>query len=141
MRDDTKNGCVTDGLSVENIGKPQVAFLFAVLLFMCIFLSWTKKQEVAVVILYKRFQPFSGPRYTKRIDILLVGLYKRVGKSVISVIPSVKRPKGLVEEFMAVKKPRTFPSFVIFSYFEHSQEQQKKKRTAPENLEVFFSWR
>ena len=34
----------------------QIAFLFAVLLFMSIFLSWIKQQDLAVVILYKKFQ-------------------------------------------------------------------------------------
>ena len=42
-----------DGLSVGNIGKLQVALLFAVLLLMSIFLSWIKQQDLAVVILYK----------------------------------------------------------------------------------------
>ena len=42
-----------EGLSVRNIGKPQVAFLFAVLLLMSTFLSWIKQQDLAVVILYK----------------------------------------------------------------------------------------
>ena len=40
----------------RNIGKSQVAFLFAVLLFMSIFLSWIKQQDLAVVILYKMFK-------------------------------------------------------------------------------------
>ena len=44
-----------DGLSVRIIGKPQVSFLLAVLLFMSIFLSWIKQQDLAVVILYKSF--------------------------------------------------------------------------------------
>ena len=44
-----------DGLSVRIIGKPQVSFLFAVLLFMSIFLSWIKQQDLAVAILYKSF--------------------------------------------------------------------------------------
>ena len=44
-------------LSVRNNEKPQtVAFLFAVLLFMSIFLSWIKQQDLAVVIWYKKFQ-------------------------------------------------------------------------------------
>ena len=34
--------------------KPQVAFVFAVLLFMSIFLSWMKQQDLAVVILYTK---------------------------------------------------------------------------------------
>ena len=33
---------------------PQVAFLFAVLLFMSIFLSWIKQQDLAVIILFKK---------------------------------------------------------------------------------------
>ena len=41
-----------DGLSVGNIGKPQVAFLFDVLILTFIFLSWIKQQDLAVVILY-----------------------------------------------------------------------------------------
>ena len=52
----------------RNIGKPQVAFLFAVLLFMSIFLSWVKQQDLAVVILYKVFQnyvPSLGQTRTK----------------------------------------------------------------------------
>ena len=44
------------GLSVQNIGKPQVAFLFAVFfLLLSMFLSWIKQQDLAVVILYKTF--------------------------------------------------------------------------------------
>ena len=43
------------------IRKPQVAFLFAVLLFMCICLSWIKQQDLAVVVL-QMFQPvYSRP--------------------------------------------------------------------------------
>ena len=42
-----------DGLSVRNIGKLQVAFLFAVLLLMSTFLSWIKQQNLVVLILYK----------------------------------------------------------------------------------------
>ena len=44
-----------DGSSVRKIGKTEVAFLFAVLSFMSIFLSWIKQQDLAVVILYKKF--------------------------------------------------------------------------------------
>ena len=38
----------------QNIGKPQVAFLFAVLLFMSIFLSWLKQQDLSVIIFLKK---------------------------------------------------------------------------------------
>ena len=38
----------------RNIRKPQVAFLFAVLLFMSIFLSWIKQQDLSVIILFKK---------------------------------------------------------------------------------------
>ena len=48
-----KKALKKDGLSVQNIGKPQVAFLFAVFLY--ISLSWIKQQDLAVVILYKTF--------------------------------------------------------------------------------------
>ena len=41
-----------DGLSVGNIGKPQLAFLFDFLMLTFIFLSWIKQQDLAVVILY-----------------------------------------------------------------------------------------
>ena len=49
------NPLTKDGLSVQNIGKTQVAFLFAVLLFMSIFLSWAwiKQQDLAVIIYIK----------------------------------------------------------------------------------------
>ena len=43
-------------MSVPNIGKPQVAFLFVVLLVMSIFLSWIKQQNLAVVIINKKFR-------------------------------------------------------------------------------------
>ena len=43
-----------DGLSVQNIGKPQVALLFA-FFFLYISLSWIKQQDLALVILYKTF--------------------------------------------------------------------------------------
>ena len=42
-----------DGLSVRNIGKLQVAFLFAVLLLTSTFLSWIKQQDLAFIILYE----------------------------------------------------------------------------------------
>ena len=38
----------------RNIRKPQVAFLSAVLLFMSIFLSWIKQQDLSVIILFKK---------------------------------------------------------------------------------------
>ena len=38
----------------RNIRKPQVAFLFAVLLFVSILLSWIKQQDLAVTILFKK---------------------------------------------------------------------------------------
>ena len=51
-----KKALKKDDLSVQNIGKPQVAFLFAVFfLLMSIFLSWIEQQDLAVVILYKKF--------------------------------------------------------------------------------------
>ena len=48
-----KKALKKDGLSVQNIGKPQVAFLFAVFfLLMSIFLSWIEQEDLALVILY-----------------------------------------------------------------------------------------
>ena len=41
-------------LRFRNIRKPQVAFLSAVLLFMSIFLSWIKQQDLSVIILFKK---------------------------------------------------------------------------------------
>ena len=40
LSDSSLNPLKKDGLSVRNIGKPHVAFLLAILLFMSIFLSW-----------------------------------------------------------------------------------------------------
>ena len=54
LSDSSLNPLKKDGSSVRNIGKPQVAFVFAVLLFMSIFLSWMKQQDLAVVILYTK---------------------------------------------------------------------------------------
>ena len=54
LSDSSLNPLKKDGWSVRNIGKPQVAFVFAVLLFMSIFLSWMKQQDLAVVILYTK---------------------------------------------------------------------------------------
>ena len=54
LSDSSLNPLKKDGLSVRNIGKPHVAFLFAILLFMSIFLSWIKQQDLSVVILYKK---------------------------------------------------------------------------------------
>ena len=51
LSDSSLNPLKKDGLSVRNIGKPHVAFLFAIL---SIFLSWIKQQDLAVVILYKK---------------------------------------------------------------------------------------
>ena len=51
-----KKALKKDSLTVQNIGKPQVAFLFAVFfLLMSIFLSWIEQQDLALVILYKKF--------------------------------------------------------------------------------------
>ena len=50
-----KKALKKDGLSVQNIGKPQVAFVFAVFLLMSIFLSWIEQEDLALVILYKKF--------------------------------------------------------------------------------------
>ena len=47
-----KKALKKDGLSVQNIGKPQVAFVFAVFLLMSIFLSWIEQEDLALVILY-----------------------------------------------------------------------------------------
>ena len=51
-----KKALKKDGLSVQNIGKSQVAFLFAVFfLLVSIFLSWIEQEDLALVILYKKF--------------------------------------------------------------------------------------
>ena len=53
LSDSSLNLLKKEGLSVRNIGETQVAFLFAVLLFISIFLSWLKQQDLAVVIYIK----------------------------------------------------------------------------------------
>ena len=49
-----------------------------------------------------------------RVGISLIEVYKREGKS---VFPSIKHLKGLIEEFMAVKKSRKVRGSVTYSNF------------------------
>ena len=57
---------------------------------------------------------FFRPQVYERVGILLIEVYKRAGKS---VFPSIKHLKGLIEEFMAVKKSRKVPGSVTYSDF------------------------
>ena len=64
--------------------------------------------------------PFSGYRNVKaRVDISLVDVYKRVGKSVISIC--IRRPERSLKEltgaFMVVKMLGKFPWFEVYSHF------------------------
>ena len=51
----------------------------------------------------------------ERVGILLIEAFERVGKSVISV--SRKAQNGRQSHFMAEKKLRKRPSFVIYNFF------------------------
>ena len=60
----------------------------------------------------------------ERVGILLIEVFERVGKSVISV--SRKAQNGKQIHFMAEKKSRKRPGFVIFPFFKTVYLQQFK---------------
>ena len=57
-----------------------------------------------------------GRQVNERVEISLVEVYKRVGKSVILVI---KRIKGATMHSIAVEKLRNRSGFVIYSYLKN----------------------